>query len=84
MTDASVLRDVNGYPFIPGTSLSGVIRHSLESQELGNTLMGWQDPRGGEGSRLIISDAKILNSSGEVVDGLALRDTDDPVLQAYR
>ena len=46
--------------------------------------MGWQDPRGGEGSRLIISDAKILNSRGEVVDGLAPRDTGDPVLQAYR
>lgn len=84
MTDAPVLRDVNGYPFIPGTSLSGVIRHSLESQELGNTLMGWQDPRGGEGSRLIISDAKILNSRGEVVDGLAPRDTADAVLEAYQ
>lgn len=84
MTDASVLRDVNGYPFIPGTSLAGVLRHLLESQELSNTLMGWQAPDGGEGSRLIVSDAKMLDSKGQVVDGLAPDCGDDPVLTSYR
>ena len=81
-TDAPILRDINGLPFIPGTSLAGVIRHTFNS-ELVNTLMGWQSQESGEGSRLTISDAKIIDSNGEVVDGLAPY-TADVVLDAYR
>ena len=82
LTDAPVLRDVHRLPFIPGTSLAGVIRHALPSEELQQTLMGWQSSTGGEGSRLIISEAKILDSRGRVVDGIAPIE-EDPLLEAY-
>ena len=82
LTDAPVLRDVHRLPFIPGTSLAGVIRHALPSEELQQTLMGWQSPTGGEGSRLIISEAKILDSRGRAVDGIAPIE-EDPLLEAY-
>ena len=82
LTDAPVLRDVHRLPFIPGTSLAGVIRHALPYEELQQTLMGWQSPTGGEGSRLIISEAKILDSRGRAVDGIAPIE-EDPLLEAY-
>ncbi|MBR8730656.1 hypothetical protein IX339_000086 [Porphyromonas levii] len=74
MSDALVARDVNGLPYIPGTSLAGVLRHSLdkEAQEL---LMGYQDRDNGEGSRVVFSEAKLLDMNGIPIDGLL--DTED-------
>ena len=78
-TDAIVIRDVNGLPYIPGSSIAGVIRHAWK--DAGNDvdqLFGFQknpmlvkkeDPDG-MGSRIIFSEARILNSQGQVVDGL--------------
>ena len=53
LTDSPVLRDVNGLPFIPGSTLAGVIRHALSCKENENRLMGYQSESGGEASRLI-------------------------------
>lgn len=65
-TDALVLRDVNGLPFIPGTTIAGLLRHSLTSEAEKNKLMGSQEG----GSSLIVSDAKMLNADGAVLDGI--------------
>ena len=40
-TDSVVMKDVNELPYIPGTTLAGLIRHSL-SVNTQNKLMGWQ------------------------------------------
>lgn len=32
-TDSPVIRDINGLPFIPGTSLAGILRHAVDSLE---------------------------------------------------
>ena len=32
-TDSLVLRDVNGLPFIPGTTIAGLLRHSLDEKQ---------------------------------------------------
>lgn len=64
-TDSLVLRDVNGLPFIPGTTIAGLLRHSLDKKEQ-DLLMGSQK----EGSRLIITDARMLNENGGVLDGM--------------
>ena len=64
-TDSLVLRDVNGLPFIPGTTLAGLIRHSLDNS-LKESLMGNQK----EGSRLIITEARMLDNQGRVLDGI--------------
>lgn len=64
-TDSLVLRDVNGLPFIPGTTIAGLLRHSLDKKEQ-DLLMGSQK----EGSRLIITEARILDENGNVLDGM--------------
>lgn len=92
-TDAVVIRDVNGLPYIPGSSIAGVIRHAWK--DAGNDidkLFGFQknskktteeDPNG-MGSRIIVSEARILNSQGMVVDGLMPETIDqDPLLSNY-
>lgn len=65
-TDALVLRDVNGLPFIPGTTIAGLLRHSLTSEAEKNKLMGSQEG----GSSLIVTEAKMLNADGAVLDGI--------------
>ena len=63
-TDSLVVRDVNGLPFIPGTTLAGLIAHSLgEGKE---KIMGSQE----NGSCLIVTEAKLLDRNGNVMDGL--------------
>lgn len=69
-TDSVVMKDVNELPYIPGTTLAGLIRHSL-SVDTQNKLMGWQKKKEGQGSRLIVSEAKILSAEGKPIDGLS-------------
>ena len=64
-TDSLILRDVNGLPFIPGTTIAGLLRHSL-SKEQRESLMGSRK----FGSRLIITEAKLMDENGKVLDGL--------------
>lgn len=92
-TDAVIIRDVNGLPYIPGSSIAGVIRHAWK--DAGNDddiLFGFQkNPKevkgneaAGMGSRIIFSEARILNSKGEVVDGLKPNEiNNDPLLKDY-
>lgn len=74
-TDALVIRDVNGLPFIPGTTLAGLIGHALPAGR--KELMGDQT----EGSRLILTEAKLLDRNGNAIDGLA--DISDPEDKAF-
>lgn len=73
VTDATVLCDVNGLPYIPGTSLAGIIRHMLENKdEYVHKLFGFQEKENedGEGSRILFSEARMIGADGKVVDGL--------------
>lgn len=65
-SDSLIVRDVNGLPFIPGTTLAGLLRQSLPRKER-EDLMGSQSC----GSSLVITEAKILDASGTPVDGIA-------------
>lgn len=87
VTDATVATDCNGLPYLPGTSITGVIR-SLIGEKESEKLFGWQKSGAndsGEGSRIAVSDGKILNASGEVMDGLILLSDikKDPLLEKY-
>ena len=70
ITDAPVARDVNGLPYIPGSSLAGVIRHSLDDKPWTKDLFGFQNNKDGEGSKIIVSDAVLVGEDGKAVDGL--------------
>lgn len=71
VTDAPVVRDVNGLPYIPATSLTGVIRHALGiGKEDKNVVFGYHDKNGGQGSRLILTDAVMIGKEGKAMDGI--------------
>lgn len=100
LTDAVVMKDVNGLPYIPGSSIAGVIRHAWKDADKDiDQLFGFQknisstkgdkpnvdenEPKG-MGSRIIFTEARILNSEKKVVDGLqpdAIKN--DPLLKEY-
>lgn len=63
-TDSLVIRDVNGLPFIPGTTLAGLIAHALGPEK--ESLMGSQEA----GSRLIVTEGKLLDKYGKAIDGI--------------
>ena len=68
-TDSVVAKDVNGLPYIPTTTLAGLIRHSLPEDEQ-RKWMGYQTKEESYGSQLILSEAKILSEFGKPIDGL--------------
>lgn len=67
-SDSLVLRDINGLPFIPGTTIAGLLRHTLGDDA--DMYMGSQEM----GSPLIVTEAKMLDSDGTVLDGLLSQD----------
>lgn len=82
-TDSLVALDVNGLPYLPGTTIAGVVRSMFDAVD-NNPLWGYQEKKDGHGSEIIFSEGRILNSKGEVMDGL--RDNsvfDDDILKHY-
>lgn len=69
-TDSVVAKDVNELPYIPATTLAGLIRHSLPEEEQ-RKWMGFQTKEESYGSQLILSEAKILSEDGKPIDGLS-------------
>lgn len=72
LTDAPVMLDANGLPYIPATSIAGIIRHTI-GDEKAKQFFGYQTlgvDRDGEGSKIIFSSAHIIGEQGEVIDGL--------------
>lgn len=78
-SDSLVLRDVNGLPFIPGTTLAGLLRHSLNTAEEKEAFFGSQK----YGSSLIISEARMLDEDGTVLDGIVSQDRLNTHLLSY-
>lgn len=80
-SDSLILRDANGLPFIPGTTIAGLLRHSItiekkideKKSEYKQKLDALRAPLMGSqayGSPIIITDAKMLDSDGSVLDGI--------------
>lgn len=84
ITDQLVMRDANGMPYIPGTSLAGALRSALQGYHFdgadSNTLFG--DEACQQGSLLIISNACLLGTNGNVVEGI--NQIDDEFLNHYK
>lgn len=73
-TDARVAKDVNGLPYIPGTSLAGIFRHTLGDHKKESHIWGFQKRNSGRGSEIIFTNANIVDSKGVVVDGFLKKD----------
>lgn len=78
VTDAVVATDINGLPFIPGTSIAGVVRHTLEEEGVKtDDFFGFQKDKTGKGSKIIFTDALMVGKEGEAIDGLQVIDFND-------
>ncbi len=84
LTDALIARDVNGLPFIPATSIAGVLRHALHLNADEDKIFGFQSADGGKGSEIIFTDALMVGADGKVIDGLAKIDWQNDFYRAYR
>ncbi len=96
--DVALVRDANGLPAVPGSSLAGVLRHACAARDpgLAEEIFGFQRPRAeaGEGpagraSRLHVSWGCIVDGGGRAVEGLLLgeaarRIDDDELLRLAR
>ena len=82
ITDSEVAVDFNGLPYIPGTSLTGVIRNAVKDESGVERIFGSVSQEKTSGSMIIVSDAKIVDFNGCVIDGLAL--PGDTMLNLYK
>ena len=70
ISDALVATDVNGLPYLPGSSIAGVMRHAYSGKA--DEIFGFQKDNGGHGSLVIFSEGKIIGADGNVIDGILL------------
>lgn len=90
--DQTVCTDANGLPYIPGTSLTGVLRASLEKNDEVNNIFGYLEKNKPKeesktyGSRLIVSSAHFVGKSGKTYEGLLSNEEeyDDEYIKQYQ
>jgi CRISPR/Cas system CMR subunit Cmr4 (Cas7 group RAMP superfamily) len=75
--DVTLVRDANGLPALPGSSIAGVLRHLFQDIDGSDdaairALFGDQVGDSGDPSRLHVSWGAILDSTGQPVEGLLL------------
>ena len=82
--DRLVATDAYGLPYLPGTSLAGVVRHALEGQldvDVMNQLFGFQNRTEGQGSRILFTAGHLVGPGGNVYGEGGTLPVDDPFLQ---
>jgi len=90
-TDATVIRDFNELPYIPGTSLTGILRAGLDDKldaSSLNNLFGSLEQIGKDewersGSRITISDAYLIGDKGKVLQAITPKDEWPDIFNAY-
>jgi CRISPR/Cas system CSM-associated protein Csm3 (group 7 of RAMP superfamily) len=78
--DTALVRDANGLPAIPGSSLAGVLRHlwtATFSEGSDAEMFGYQDGKGGRRSSLSVSWGALLDSHGRPAEGLLIGEERD-------
>ena len=77
LLDSPVLRDYNGLPMILGSSIAGVLRNQFRryggNKKEENDLFGYQVGNDGLGSRLIVSNAHLVDETGKTVETLLIQ-----------
>lgn len=86
-TDALVVLDVNGLPYIPGTSLAGVLRHAVVNESGDESFFGYSalnDLSNRTGSLIIFTEARMIGKDGIVIDGLQKIDFGDDFYSYFK
>ncbi len=91
LTDAPVAKDVNGLPYIPATSIAGVLRHAMgytEDKADGNPFgyISKSDDKddSGHGSDIIFTDAVMVGKDGKALDGIQNINWDDDFYRYFQ
>lgn len=69
ITDSLVVKDVNNLPYIPATSIAGVLCHAIGEPEA-SLFWGGKTPDHHAGSEVIVTEAKLVGQDGKPIDGL--------------
>lgn len=88
LTDAPVAKDVNGLPYIPATSIAGVLRHAMGyTNDADGNIFGYISKTGndsGHGSDIIFTDAVMVGKDGKALDGIQNIDWDDEFYRYFQ
>lgn len=91
LTDAPVAKDVNGLPYIPATSIAGVIRHAMgytddktDGNPFGYISKTNDNDDSGHGSDIIFTDAVMVGKNGKALDGIQDIDWNDEFYRYFQ
>ena len=91
LTDAPVAKDVNGLPYIPATSIAGVLRHAMgltddqtEGNPFGYISKSDDNDDSGHGSAIIFTDAVMVGKNGKALDGIQDIDWNDEFYRYFQ
>lgn len=91
LTDAPVAKDVNGLPYIPATSIAGVLRHAMgltddqtEGNPFGYISKSDDNDDSGHGSDIIFTDAVMVGKEGKALDGIQDIEWEDEFYRAFQ
>lgn len=86
-TDALVAIDANGLPYIPGTSIAGILRHAIgedQAEKFFGKNGSYSTQDNGRGSEIIFTEARMLGPDGNVIDGLQTIDFEDDFFKHFK
>ncbi len=73
-TQSPAIRDINGLPYLPSSSIAGVLRHAI-GEETAMTFFGSLETDAG--SRIIFTDGVMIGKNGTALDGIKDIDFND-------
>lgn len=84
-TQSPVIKDINGLPYIPSSSMAGVLRHAI-GEENAKMIFGFQDRSNNTtyGSKAIFTDGVMIGKEGIALDGIQEIDFTDEFYRHYQ
>lgn len=73
-TQSPAIRDINGLPYLPSSSIAGVLRHAI-GEETAKSFFGSLESD--TGSRIIFTDGVMIGKEGKALDGITEIDFND-------
>lgn len=73
-TQSPAIRDINGLPYLPSSSIAGVLRHAI-GEETAKSFFGSLESN--TGSRIIFTDGVMIGKEGTPLDGIVEIDFND-------
>ena len=82
--DIHVLQNRDGVPFIPGTSLAGVLRSAVKDDNVRNLLFGTIDEENPQQSAVLLYDVLLANAKIGVRDGVSIDPVTGTAIKGYK